>query len=69
MSWAIPASSSAPGENQVDADLYSSIYGTDFENDATAGDVIVAAETAPMTTEEQALYGDDYGTEGEYEDD
>ena len=51
---------------QVDADLYSSIYGADFEDDGMAGDVTVAAETAaPMTAEEQALYGDDYDTEGE----
>ena len=61
---------------QVDADLYSSIYGADFEDEVMGGDVTVDAEAeAPtMTAEEQALYGDDYGTEGEvaegeYEDD
>jgi len=56
---------------QVDADLYSSIYGADFEDEAMGGDIPVTAEPeAPtMTPEEQALYGDDYDTEGEYEDD
>ena len=54
----------------VDADLYSSIYGADFEDDTMVGDVTVAAEAAaPMTAEEQALYGDDYGTEGESAED
>jgi len=56
----------------VDADLYSSIYGADFEDDAMAGDVTV--EAAPvdsgLSPEQEALYGEDYGTEaaeGEYD--
>ncbi len=56
---------------QVDADLYSSIYGADFEDEAMAADAgaPAAAADAGMTAEQQALYGDDYGeaAEGEYE--
>jgi uncharacterized membrane protein len=57
---------------QVDADLYSSIYGADFEDDAMGGDVTApaAAEEAGLSEEQQALYGEDYGTEaadGEYD--
>jgi uncharacterized membrane protein len=56
---------------QVDADLYSSIYGADFEDDAMGGDVTAeAAPAAAASPEEQALYGEDYGTEaaeGEYD--
>ncbi len=51
---------------QVDADLYSSIYGADFEEEPVT---VPAEEAAPegtaLTPEQQALYGDDYG-EGEY---
>ncbi|MCJ2541254.1 MAG: hypothetical protein LN414_08300, partial [Candidatus Thermoplasmatota archaeon] len=52
---------------EVDADLYSSIYGADFEDDVMGRDLPVDAdaEAPPMTPEEQALYGDDYDTEGE----
>jgi uncharacterized membrane protein len=55
---------------QVDSDLYSSIYGADFEDEAMAMDAgaAPAAEETGMTAEQQALYGEDYGTEGEYED-
>ncbi|UCC92587.1 MAG: hypothetical protein JSW25_07940, partial [Thermoplasmata archaeon] len=52
---------------QVDADLYSSIYGADFEDDAMGADVMVDAETADtaLSPEQEALYGDDYVAEGE----
>ena len=52
---------------QVDADLYSSIYGADFEDEVMGGDLTVdaEAEASTMTPEQQALYGDDYDTEGE----
>jgi len=57
---------------QVDADLYSSIYGADFEDEAMADtEAAPAAEAGPaLTAEQQALYGDDYVAEGEgdYED-
>ncbi len=59
---------------QVDADLYSSIYGGDFEEEVAAD---VPAEAAPdagpaMSPEQQALYGDDYvddGADYDYDDD
>jgi hypothetical protein len=53
---------------QVDADLYSSIYGADFEDEAMAMEdgAAPAAEDTGMTAEQQALYGDDYVGEGEY---
>ncbi len=63
---------------QVDADLYSSIYGGDFEDETVVADVPAepAADAGPaMTAEQKALYGDDYGTEAaadadaEYDDD
>jgi uncharacterized membrane protein len=57
---------------QVDADLYSSIYGADFEDDAMGGDVSAPAaeEDAGLSPEQEALYGEDYGeetAEGEYD--
>jgi hypothetical protein len=59
---------------QVDADLYSSIYGGDFDEEVVAD---VPAEAAPeagpaMTPEQQALYGEDYTEDGadyDYDDD
>jgi uncharacterized membrane protein len=58
---------------QVDADLYSSIYGADFEDEVMADtEAAPAAEAGPaLSPEQQALYGDDYVAEGEgdYEDD
>jgi hypothetical protein len=59
---------------QVDADLYSSIYGGDFEEEEVAD---VPAEAAPdagpaLSPEQQALYGDDYvddGADYDYDDD
>ncbi len=56
---------------QVDADLYSSIYGGDFDEEVVAE---VPAEAAPeaepaMSPEQQALYGDDYVDDGaDYDD-
>jgi len=50
---------------QVDADLYSSIYGADFEDTAMAADTAAAPAATGLTAEQQALYGDDY-VEGEY---
>ncbi len=56
---------------QVDADLYSSIYGGDFEEEVVAD---VPGERAPkvglvMTAEQKAMYGDDYVDDDyEYED-
>ena len=47
---------------QVDADLYSSIYGADFEEEAMAGpaeEAPVEADTG-LTPEQEALYGEDY---------
>ncbi|MCK4969853.1 MAG: hypothetical protein KAS77_04980, partial [Thermoplasmata archaeon] len=59
---------------QVDADLYSSIYGGDFEEETVAD---VPAKAAPdvgpaLSPEQQALYGDDYvddGADYDYDDD
>jgi len=59
---------------QVDADLYSSIYGGDFEDEVIAD---VPTEAAPdagpaMSPEQQALYGEDYSEDGadyDYDDD
>ena len=49
---------------QVDADLYSSIYGGEFEDDMPVEDGPEGeADTGP-TAEQQALYGDDYTEEG-----
>ena len=50
----------------VDKDLYSSIYGADFEESAPVmeAEAPAAAEAAALTPEQQALYGGDYGTEG-----
>jgi uncharacterized membrane protein len=63
---------------EVDKDLYSSIYGGEFEEPmALEGEAAPAADAGPqLTAEQQALYGDDYGTggeegaydEGEYDD-
>jgi len=53
---------------EVDKDLYSSIYGADFEEGApplesyATGEAAEAAPAGPaLTPEQQALYGDDYG--------
>jgi len=50
----------------VDKDLYSSIYGADFEEAAPVmeAEAPAAAAAAALTPEQQALYGGDYGTEG-----
>jgi uncharacterized membrane protein len=50
----------------VDKDLYSSIYGADFEESAPMmeAEAPAAAAATAMTPEQQALYGGDYGTEG-----
>jgi uncharacterized membrane protein len=59
---------------QVDADLYSSIYGADFEDDVTVDAAPEAAgEETALTPEQEALYGDDLSDEGgdydyEYDD-
>jgi hypothetical protein len=57
---------------QVDADLYSSIYGGDFldEGPVPGEEAAPAAEGAGLTPEQEALYGDDYGVEGgDYDED
>ncbi len=59
---------------QVDADLYSSIYGGDFEEEEVADvPAEAAAEAGPaLSPEQQALYGDDYvddGADYDYDDD
>jgi len=50
----------------VDKDLYSSIYGADFEEapPPLEAEAPAAAAAPAMTPEQQALYGGDYGTEG-----
>ena len=54
---------------QVDADLYSSIYGADYDDDIgfQAEAAVPDAESSGLTPEQQALYGDDYT--GDSEDD
>ena len=57
---------------QVDADLYSSIYGADFADEGGMPSEAAApeAEGAGLTPEQEALYGDDYGEEaGDYDED
>lgn len=46
---------------EVDADLYSSIYGADFEDEVMGDDLTVntKADAPTMTPEEEALYGND----------
>ncbi len=55
---------------EVDKDLYSSIYGGEFEEPmALEGEAAPDADAGPqLTAEQQALYGDDYGTAGEGEE-
>jgi uncharacterized membrane protein len=52
---------------EVDADLYSSIYGADFEDEPIMAEAADTEAAAGMTAEQQALYGDDYTPEGEAE--
>jgi len=57
---------------QVDADLYSSIYGGEFEDDvvADAGAEKAATVGPVMTAEQKAMYGDDLVDDGvDYDDD